>query len=214
MFRYFEGLVDPYGPYEQTDTPPRRLWPFLKDYIRPFRMVFSITAVLSVISAFADVALIWYVGRLVDLLADNGPQQAWAIYGTEIILVGLAILIVRPILLVASVALLHNAILPNFGTMIRWRAHAHVIRQPVGWFESDFAGRIANRIMQTPLAAGDAVFQTFDAVAFASVTVVGAGILLADADPRLLLPLLVWLVLYTFLVLWTIRHAGPASKAS
>ncbi len=214
MFRFFESLVDPYGPYEQTDTPPRRLWPFLKDYIRPFRMVFSITAALSVISAFADVALIWYVGRLVDLLANNGPEQAWALYGTEIILVALTILILRPLLLVASVALLHNAILPNFGTMIRWRAHAHVIRQPVGWFESDFAGRIANRIMQTPLAAGDAVFQTFDAVAFASVTVVGAGILLADADPRLLLPLLVWLVLYTVLVRWTIRHAGPASKAS
>ena len=214
MFRFFESLVDPYGPYEQTDTPPRRLWPFLKDFIRPFRMVFSITAALSVISAFADVALIWYVGRLVDLLANNGPEQAWALYGTEIILVALTILILRPLLLVASVALLHNAILPNFGTMIRWRAHAHVIRQPVGWFESDFAGRIANRIMQTPLAAGDAVFQTFDAVAFASVTVVGAGILLADADPRLLLPLLVWLVLYTVLVRWTIRHAGPASKAS
>lgn len=214
MFRYFEGLVDPYGPYEQTDTPPRRLWPFLKDYIRPFRMVFTITAVLSVITAFADVALIWYVGRLVDLLADNGPQQAWALYGSEMIAVAVAILILRPILLVANVALLHNAILPNFGTMIRWRAHAHVIRQPVGWFESDFAGRIANRIMQTPPAAGDAVFQTFDAVAFASVTVVGAGILLADADLRLLLPLVVWFILYAILVRWTVRHAGPASKAS
>jgi ATP-binding cassette, subfamily B, multidrug efflux pump len=73
------------------------------------------------------------------------------------------------------VALLHNTILPNFGTMIRWRAHAHVLRQPVGWFEGDFAGRIANRIMQTPPAAGDAVFQTFDAVAFAVVTIIGAG---------------------------------------
>ncbi len=214
MFRYFEGLVDPYGPYEQTDTPPRRLWPFLKDYIRPFRIVFTITAALSVVTAFADVALIWYVGRLVDLLADNGPQQAWALYGTEMILVALAVLILRPILLVANVALLHNAILPNFGTMIRWRAHAHVIRQPVGWFESDFAGRIANRIMQTPPAAGDAVFQTFDAVAFASVTVVGAGIMLAEADPRLLLPLIAWFVLYALLVRWTVRHAGPASKAS
>ncbi len=214
MFRFFEGLVDPYGPYEQTDTPPRRLWPFLKDYIRPFRMVFSITAALSVVTAFADVALIWYVGRLVDLLADNGPQQAWALYGTEMILVALAVLILRPILLVANVALLHNAILPNFGTMIRWRAHAHVIRQPVGWFESDFAGRIANRIMQTPPAAGDAVFQTFDAVAFASVTVVGAGIMLAEADPRLLVPLLIWFALYALLVRWTVRHAGPASKAS
>ncbi len=72
-------------------------------------------------------------------------------------------------------ALLHNTILPNFGTMIRWRAHRHVLRQPVGWFESDFAGRIANRIMQTPPAAGDAVFQTFDAVAFAIVTIIGAA---------------------------------------
>lgn len=214
MFRFFEGLVDPYGPYEQTDTPPRRLWPFLKDYIRPFRGVFAVTAILSVITAFADVALIWYVGRLVDFLAESGPQQAWAQHGTEMILVALAILILRPILLVGNVALLHNTILPNFGTMIRWRAHAHVIRQPVGWFESDFAGRIANRIMQTPPAAGDAVFQTFDAVAFASVTVVGAGIMLADADPRLLLPLIVWFILYAGLVQWTIRHAGPASKAS
>ncbi|WGV15270.1 ABC transporter ATP-binding protein [Fuscovulum ytuae] len=214
MFRFFEGLVDPYGPYEQTDTPPRRLWPFLKDYIRPFRGVFAITAILSVITAFADVALIWYVGRLVDLLAQNGPQQAWALNGTEMIAVALAVLILRPLLLVANVALLHNTILPNFGTMIRWRAHAHVIRQPVGWFESDFAGRIANRIMQTPPAAGDAVFQTFDAVAFASVTVVGAAIMLADADPRLLLPLVLWFILYGALVRWTIRHAGPASKAS
>ncbi|NEX48066.1 ABC transporter ATP-binding protein [Pseudotabrizicola algicola] len=214
MFSYFERLVDPYGPYEQTDTPPRKLWPFLKQYIHPFRGVFAITATLSVVSAFADVAMIWYVGRLVDLLSTNGPQAVWADYGTEILLVAAAILILRPILLVANVALLHNTILPNFGTMIRWRAHSHVIRQPVGWFESDFAGRIANRIMQTPPAAGDAVFQTFDAVAFASVTVVGAGIMLAGADVRLLLPLVVWFVLYALLVRWTVRRAGPAAKAS
>ena len=214
MFSFFEKLVDPYGPYEQTDTPPRQLWPFLQDYIRPFRAVFAVTGLLSVVSAFADVALIWYVGRLVDLLSNLGPADVWQGYGTEILAVGAAVLIVRPILLVANVALLHNTILPNFGTMIRWRAHAHIIRQPVGWFESDFAGRIANRIMQTPPAAGDAVFQTFDAMAFASVTVVGAGIMLADADPRLLIPLVIWFVLYAGLIRWTVRRAGPASKAS
>ncbi|MBE2276621.1 MAG: ABC transporter ATP-binding protein [Rhodobacteraceae bacterium] len=214
MFRFFEGLVDPYGPYEQTDTPPRRLWPFLREYVQPFRKVFAVTAVLSVAAAFLDVALIWYLGRLIDLLAATGPGAFLRSHGAEVLAVALAILILRPLILVANVALLHNTILPNFGTMIRWRAHAHVVRQPVGWFESDFAGRIANRIMQTPPAAGDAVFQTFDAVAFASVTVVGAGIMLAEADPRLLLPLLVWLVLYFALVRWTIRHAGPAAKAS
>jgi ATP-binding cassette, subfamily B, multidrug efflux pump len=214
VFTFFERLVDPYGPYEQTDTPPRQLWPYLKQFVHPFRGVFVATAAISVLSAFADVALIWYVGRLVDLLTSLSPTEVWSQYGKEIIGVALAVLVLRPVLLVTNVALLHNTILPNFGTMIRWRAHAHVIRQPVGWFESDFAGRIANRIMQTPPAAGDAVFQVFDAMAFASVTIVGAGIMLAGADLRLLLPLIVWFLLYIALVRWTVRRAGPASKAS
>lgn len=214
MFRFFEGLVDPYQAYPRSDTPPRRLWPFLKEYVRPFRKVFAATAVLSVIAAALDVALIWYVGRLVDLLAQGSPAQVWADYGTEIVSVGLFVLIVRPALIVTNVALLHNTILPNFGTMIRFRAHDHVMRQPVGWFEGDFAGRIANRVMQTPPAAGDAVFQTFDAVAFASVTVVGSAVMLAGADPRLLLPMLIWFALYLALVRWTLRRAGPAAKAS
>ena len=146
MFRFFEGLVDPYQPYARSDTPPRQLWPFLKEYIRPFRKVFAATGVLSVVAASLDVAMIWYVGRLVDLLAQGTPAQVWADYGTEIIAVALFVLIVRPLLIVSNVALLHNTILPNFGTMIRFRAHDHVLRQPVGWFESDFAGRIANQI--------------------------------------------------------------------
>lgn len=214
MFRYFEGLIDPYAPYPQSDTPPRKLWPFLREYIRPFHAVFAVTAVLSTIMASIDLVLIWYVGRMVDYLAADGPAQVWAARGVEIIGVGLAIFLIRPVFAGLNTALLHNAILPNFGTLIRWRAHRHVLGQPVGWFESDFAGRIANRVMQTPPAAGDAVFQTFDAVAFSSVMFIGAGFLLADADPRLIIPLLVWFVLYMFLVRWTLRRAGPAAKAS
>ena len=79
----------------------------------------------------------------------------------------------------------NNTIMPNFGTLIRWRAHRHVLRQSVGWFENDFAGRIANRIMQTPPAAGEAVFQLFDAMAYAIAYIIGAAILLTGADPRL-----------------------------
>ncbi len=214
MLRFFESLVDPYGPYERTDTPPRRLWPFLADYIRPFRGVFAVTAVTAVVVASFDVVLIWYVGRLVDLLGTGTPQAVVAAHWPEFAIVAFIILIVRPVVGGVHVALLHNTILPNFGTMIRFRAHNHVLRQPVGWFESDFAGRIANRIMQTPPAAGEAVFQTFDAVAFAFVTILGAGAILGDADPRLILPLAVWFILYALLVRWTLRRAGPAATAS
>ncbi|MFC3088794.1 ABC transporter ATP-binding protein [Tabrizicola soli] len=214
MFRFFENLVDPYQTYVQTDAPPRRLWPFLRDYVRPFRAVFAVTALFSVGNAVLDVGLIWYLGRLVDLMSGQSPQAFLASHGAEILVAALVILILRPLVAGGSVGLLHNTILTNFGTMMRWRAHRHVLRQPVGWFESDFAGRIANRIMQAPPAAGEAVFQVFDMAAFAAATFIGALLMLAEADPRLMLPLLAWVIGYLWLMRWTIRRAGPASKAS
>ncbi|MEM6482252.1 MAG: ABC transporter ATP-binding protein, partial [Pseudomonadota bacterium] len=113
-----------------------------------------------------------------------------------------------------DVMFLNNGIMPNLGTLIRWRAHKHVLRQSVGWFENDFAGRIANRIMQTPPAAGEAVFQAFDAIAFSMAYIIGAAVLLSEADIRLTVPLLIWLSLYLLLVRWTITRVGPASQAA
>ena len=213
MFKFFENLVDPYVAYEETNTPPTRLWPFMRDYMVPFKKVFAVTAVMSVVVASVEVWLIYYMGLVVDRLSGD-PETVIQQYGLEFILVALFILFLRPLVQAIDVALLNNAVLPNFGTLIRWRAHKHVLRQSVGWFENDFAGRIANRIMQTPPAAGDAVFQVFDAVAFSIAYVLGAVILLTVAEPRLAVPLLIWLVLYGILVRWTLTRVGPASKAS
>lgn len=214
MFRFFENLVDPYTDYPEQDSPPRKLWPFLWDYSQPFKRLFLITAIMSVVVAVMEIWLISYMGRLVDLLTGADPAQFIAENGWELLAVALFILFLRPILHGLDVALLNNGILVNFGTLIRWRAHRHVLRQSVGWFENDFAGRIANRIMQAPPAAGDAVFQVFDAITFSLAYLVGAAILLADADLRLVIPLLVWFVLYGVLVRWTMKRVGPASKAS
>jgi len=214
MFRFFENLVDPYGLYEQTDRPPTRLWPFLRDYARPFARVFWVTGILSVVVAVVEIWLLSYMGRLVDMLGSGEAGEVLARHGAELLAVAAFILLLRPALQAAHVLLLNNAILPNFGTQLRWRAHRHVLRQSVGWFENDFAGRIANRIMQTPPAAGEVVFQIFDAITFALAYVVGAAVLLWDADPRLLLPLLGWFALYAALMRWTVRRIGPASEAS
>ena len=211
MFKFFENLVDPYCDYVETDQPPTRTWPFLKDYMQPFKRMFVLATIMSVVVAAIEVGLIYYMGRVVDLLAGD-PAMVWQHYGTELILVALFILILRPLLQAIDVLLLYNTIMPNFGTLIRWRAHRHVLRQSVGWFENDFAGRIANRIMQTPPAAGEAVFQVFDAITFAMAYILGAAIMLTGADSRLVIPLLIWLVLYGFLVRWTMRRVGPASK--
>ena len=214
MFRFFENLIDPYVEYTETDRPPQRLWPFLRDYSRPFTRVFWITGIMSVVVAAVEIWLIAYLGRIVDFLADNSPAEMWAAHGTELILVALFILLARPANQAFHTLLLNNAILPNYGTLIRWRAHRHVLRQSVGWFENDFAGRIANRIMQTPPAAGEAVFQIFDAIAFSIAYFVGAAIILSAADPRLAVPLVIWVSLYACLVWWTTTRVGPASQAA
>ena len=214
MFRFLENLVDPYCDYPQEDRPPTRLWPFLKGYAQPFRRIFVITAAFTMVVAFVEIWLISYLGRLVDVLARTDPAVFWSENGLEMALVALFLLILRPVIQLVDVGLLNNAIMPNFGTLIRWRAHSHVLRQSVGWFEDDFAGRIANRIMQTPPAAGEAVFQLFDALTYAVAYVIGAMILLSDADAALVLPLLAWLFLYGILVRWTVRRVGPASQAA
>ncbi|MCG6903577.1 MAG: ABC transporter ATP-binding protein/permease [Rhodobacter sp.] len=214
MFRFFENLVDPYVPYAQTDTPPKTLFAFLWDYSQPFKRLFLYAAIMSMVVASVEVGLIYYMGRIVDVLGSGGPEMVWQTYGAELILAAVFILFLRPVLQLVDVALLNNAILPNFGTLIRWRAHAHVLRQSVGWFENDFAGRIANRIVQTPPAAGEAVFQVFDAITFSIAYIVGAAVLLWGADIRLVVPLLGWLVLYLLLLRWTMTRVGPASKAA
>jgi len=214
MFRYFENLVDPYASYTETDTPPTRLWPFMKGYSQPFKKIFAAAGLMSVIVAIAEIWLIAYMGRLVDLLTNAGPAALWEQHGTELTLVAVFILFARPLLQALMVLLLNNAILPNFGTLIRWRAHRHVLRQSVGWFENDFAGRIANRIMQTPPAAGDMIFQVFDAITFSLAYLVGAFVLLSTADPRLAIPLLLWFILYSFVLRWVVINVAPASKAS
>ncbi len=213
MFRFFENLVDPYVDYPEQNTPPTRLWPFFRDYSKPFKKVFVLTGIMSIIVAAIEIGLIYYMGRLVDLMKGS-PAEIWQTYGTEFILVALFILILRPALQALDVLLLNNAIMPNYGTLFRWRAHRQVLRQSVGWFEDDFAGRIANRIMQTPPAAGEVVFQVFDAISYSLAYLIGAAILLTTSDWQLLLPLLIWFALYAALTNWTIKRVGVASKAA
>ena len=86
MFKFFENLVDPYCDYPETDTPPTKLWPFLLGYSRPFKKVFAYTAVMSVVVAAIEIWLIYYMGRIVDVLGA-GPEAVWETYGLELIAV-------------------------------------------------------------------------------------------------------------------------------
>lgn len=212
MFRFFENLVDPYQSYDQTIETPQRLAPFLKMFLRPFRVILMLSVVSTLIVGAIEILLIYYAGRVVDLLAVTDPAELFARYGWEFLAAAVFIMIIRPALIFGDVALLNQSLMPNLGTLVRWRSHRKVLRQSVGWFEEDFAGRIANRVMQTAPSMGEAAFQVFDALIYALVYLIGALFLLAQTDARLTVPLLIWFVLYIGMMAYFTPRVGKASK--
>jgi len=209
----FENLVDPYIESQNSELSPR-LWPFIAAFLSPFRSVIILNLITSFAVAAAEVGLIYYLGHLVDLLTVSSPEVFWKNHSGEMMIVLAIVLVVRPLVQIINTALVKNAIQPNLAALGRWRSYRHVLNQPVGWFENDFAGRIANRVCQMPAACGDLTFQLLDTLAFTVAYMVGAAILLASTDPRLLIPLSVWLVLYSFLLHWSLKRIRPASRAS
>jgi len=214
MFRFFENLVDPFQPYQDFETQPKTLPAFLHQYLKPFYGVFVWAGLFSIIAALVELVLIWAMGWIVDIMQDASPDQMFAEYGYVFIGLFIFIMFIRPIFFSVNVLFLMNTFIPNIATLVRWRAHRYVICQSVGWFENDFAGRISNRIMQTPSAVGDGVFGAFDAVSYATAYVLGAYFVLQEADAILMLPLTLWLIGYILLTVWTIKRIGPASKAA
>ena len=211
---FLENWVNPYINYSDNDVPPNRIWPFMSSFFKPFRKLMAINVTTSFATAGAEVFLIFYLGRLVDLISQGSPADFWSNYAVEISLVVVFILILRPLIQTIDTALIKNAIQPNIAALGRWRSHQHVLKQPVGWFESDFAGRIASRVVQMPAALGDLVFQVMNAMTFTIAYMVGAGILLANAHPLLLLPLSLWLILYFSLLRWSLKRVRPAARES
>lgn len=214
MYKFFENLIDPYADGPSSNAPPNKLVPFLLDYLRPFRFLLAINLTISFLVSIFEVAMIYYLGRLVDIATAASPDTFWAEHKVELIIVLALVLVLRPLLKFVQSALSKNAIQPNVAALGRWRSHSHVLQQPVGWFESDFAGRIANRVVQLSAATGELVFRATDGLAFVVSFIIGAGVMLAYADARLLIPLVIWVVAYGFYMRMALRYVRKAARAS
>ena len=213
MFRFFENLVDPFSKYQELDNPPKTVRSFLMSYTKPFLGIFIMTGVVAILAAASEIYLIYLLGWIIDIVSGD-PKDVFAKNSNNFIWAIAFILIFRPLIYAIDVLLINNTLMVNVATLFRWRGHKHVLRQSIGWFENDFAGRIANRVMQTPRSAGDVVFQVFDALGYSLAYIFGGLLLLNSVDFRLMLPMAIWFLLYLVLISWVIRNISPASKAS
>ena len=207
LFGWIEGLSDPFAPYVER-TPDSRPVAFMRDHLRPFGKVMWIAAGIGTVVALLELGLLWYAGRLVDLMAA-GPATFWAEHWGEIVLAGALLLLLRPIAVGFNAAILFSGISTNMITQVRWRAHRHMLGQPVGFFQNDFAGRLANRVMNTGNSAEDSSFLLFEAFWQAAIFLIATAILLFGLDWRLAVPLILWIGVYVAFLLWL----GPRAPA-
>ncbi|WP_115530757.1 ABC transporter ATP-binding protein [Xanthomonas campestris] len=199
MFRWFESLIDIFPPIERQ-MPPRGVWRFYLHYLRPLWPILLATLIAGLLLALVEVAMFDFLGRIVDMLAERPGPEFFRRHASELVWMALITLVARPLFTGLHNLLVNQAIVPGLSNRSRWLMHNYVVRQSLGFFHNDFAGRIANRVMQTGTSLRESAVQMVDALWYIVVYTGSALWLFAHADPWLMVPLLCWLVVYVGLM--------------
>lgn len=212
MFRFFERLTNPF-PQQEPAQPPAGIARFIRHYSRGMELPLLAMAVLTAVLAALEVSLFGFMGQLVDWLAVKDPATFWQTEQKTLIGMGLLTLVVIPLLVLIHSAILHQTLLGNYPMAIRWQAHRYLLKQSLSFYQNDFAGRISTKVMQTSLAVRETVTKILDVMVYVLVYFGSMLYLVAEADLRLVVPLLVWLFLYILMQIYFIpRLKDVASR--
>lgn len=195
LYRRFERLIDPFRDVPER-MPPSDVIRFYVYYLRQVWPVFLALLFVGLIVALIEVALFSYLGRIVDLAQGTAPADFFSLHGRELIWMAVVALVLRPVFNGLHDMLVHQSINPSMTNLIRWQNHRYVLKQSLGFFQNDFAGRIAQRIMQTGNSLRDSAVQVVDAIWHVVIYTISALVLFAEADWRLMIPLVLWVIGY------------------
>ncbi|ACK46061.1 ABC transporter related [Shewanella baltica OS223] len=195
MFKRFESWVEAL-PDDEPTKPPTGVYAFCRHYTKGYELPLILMSVLTAMLAMLEVSLFGFMGQLVDWLVKKNPETLFQDEGTTLMLMGGMVLIVMPILVLLHALIMHQTLLGNYPMSIRWLAHRYLLKQSVSFYQDDFAGRIATKVMQTSLAVRETVMKLLDVLVYILVYFTSMLVMIASADLRLVIPMLVWLALY------------------
>ena len=216
VIEFFDHRYSPVA-LAKNRQPPMGLNAFVSYFIGQFKAAFAIRIGLVAIGSVADALMPVFVGMVVGMLATTNPGEIFEQHTQTLLWMVAVVVVVRPLTFLLDTLIRNHAIVPNLVDLIRWQSHWHVIRQSWTFFQNDFAGRVANKVIQAGEAIEIGVNLTIDAAWYALVFVVVAVIVLAQLDPVLLVPIGVWLLLYAILFTITMpliaRYSEELSEA-
>ena len=212
MFAYFESRIRP--TELPRSAPPTGLLAFYWHFVRQTRSLYLAMFATGLAVAMIDTLIPVFIGKLVTLM--QASERAAAFSAAAPMLLGMAAVVVigRPLSLLADSLVRNNAVVPGVTSMIRWQSHWHVVRQSWPFFQNDFAGRIANRVMQSSNAVRESVVSSIRALWYIAIYGVSSLLLMASADWRLAAPTVLWFTGYVFFLSYFVPRMRDRAKTS
>jgi ATP-binding cassette, subfamily B, multidrug efflux pump len=211
MFRLFEKALNPTESPAQAEPPPG-LVAFYWHFARQAKGLFAALFVSGFIVAIIDSSIPAFMGHVVTLITSSKPETLWTEQWPVLVGMAAVLLLLRPIANMIRDLVANQAISVNVANMIRWQNHWHVARQSWAFFQNDFAGRIANRVMQTGPAIRESLVALITGVWYIMVYGTAALFLLASADRWLALPIVIWFAAYIVMLRLFVPRMRDRSK--
>ena len=211
MFAWFEKLLDPY-----PDTPPviapRGFFAFVWAGTEGARPAIAAMTLVTAATGVFEALLFSMMGHIVDWLAKAEPAQLWARErGTLLLLAG--VLLASPLVVGLQTLFKHQALAGNLPMRLRWNFHRLMLGQSMGFYQDEFAGRVAAKVMQTALAVRDVVMILGDIMVFVVIYFVTLAAVVGSFDAWLLVPFMAWLLSYVSAVWYFVPRMARISKA-
>ena len=211
MFSWFEDRLNPF-PNEDPTQPPQGLVAFCWHYAKPAGPWLFLMSAITALISIGEVYLFGFLGNIVDWLAVSGQEGFLEREGSKLIWMGAVLLIGLPTIVLLQSLLVHQTLLGNFPMIARWQMHRYLLRQSVGFFANEFAGRVATKVMQTSLSVRESVMKLLDVFVYVSVNFISMMVLIALADWVLALPLLLWVIVYIILIRYFVPRLKKVSS--
>ncbi len=199
MFSWFENRLDAFPVAEPTE-PPKTLLAFCMFYTKGAWPAIVAMAVLTSLIAIIEVTLFGFLGNVVDWLSSQSRETFLSNEGWRLTLISLVVLVALPGVSLLHSLFMHQTLLGNYPMRIRWLVHRYLLNQSMSFYQDEFAGRVATKMMQTALAVRECVMKVLDVLNYVIVYFIGVLVLMATLDWRFTVPMIIWLLLYIFLL--------------
>ena len=211
MLSWFERLLHPF-PDAAPTVAPRGFWAFVWACTFGVRRYSPAMVLLTAVIGAFEALLFAMMGRIVDWLGQVAPAQLWQQEQGRLLLLA-GIVLASPLLIGLQSLIKRQTLASHFPMLLRWNFHRLMLDQSMGFYQDEFAGRIATKVMQTALAVREFWMILGDILVFVTIYFVTMTAVVGSFNAWMLLPFVAWALCYVVVMRWFVPRLARVSKS-